>query len=411
MRNRDFALFLTGAFLSNAGSWMQNITVPFVVYEVTGSASWVGFVAFAQFIPAVVVGPLGGVLADRISRRRILLATSLLGALAASGLAVVWADGHASPWVTAGLVTVTGVSIGLMLPAWQAMVPQLAPRDQLLNAITLNSAQFNASRTVGPALGGVVLLRFGASTAFTVNALSYVAVIVALLAIRAPEPSSEAGSGRVREQFREVIAYSRERAGVVVALVVVACVAFLGSPVLQLAAVLSQEQLGVGEDVYGMIVAAFGAGGVIGAVVVSGYADGVNRSSLVAASVVLYGLGLVAVGLSPSYPAALAGMFTLGAAYLVAVSTANTSIQLLVGEEVRGRVMALYSMAITAGIPLGALLQGRLTDLVGVRETLTGAGFLLLAVAVGLVVRPALRRTLDEQAGVVTIPASVPGAR
>ena len=398
LRHRDFALFTAGAFVSNSGSWMQNVTVPYVLYQTTHSATWVGFGTFAQFIPAVVVAPFGGVCADRFSRKWTLLLATLLGTVAALALWAVWADGHASPWTTCALVSLTGISVGFSLPAWQAFVPQLAPKDELLNAITLNSAQFNASRAVGPALGGVVLTQFGASTAFLLNAVSFGTVIIALLLIRAPEQLMTASGDRVWRQFRDSLAYARRHTGLLVAVLLAGCVAFFGAPVLQLSVVLARHSLGESGDAYAVIVAAFGTGGVVGAVFVSGYADGVRRSQLATSAVVLYGFGLIGVGLSPAYLAAAIGMFVLGVAYLMAVSAANTSIQLSVAEQYRGRVLSLYTMAITAGIPLGALLQGMLADQIGVRTTLVGAGCVLLGAAFVLIVRPALRHTLDPRA-------------
>jgi predicted MFS family arabinose efflux permease len=283
------------------------------------------------------------------------------------------------------------------LPAWQAFVTQLAPKDELLSAITLNSGQFNASRAVGPALGGLVITYLSASAAFMINAVSFVAVIGVLLAIRSREPIPGRSEGRALREFRDGVRYTRAHTSLVVAVAVVASVAFFGSPVLSLAAVLARRALQIHGAAYGLLVAAFGVGGVLGAILLSGYGDAFRRSRILTAAVALYGLGLLSVGLSPVYGVALAGMLVLGVAYLACVSAANTSIQLLVVEQFRGRVLAIYTMAITGGIPLGALVQGWLADQIGVRETLSGGAVVLLGVATFLLLQPRLRGSLDSR--------------
>ena len=396
---RDYALFWTGAFISSTGMWMQNVTVPFVLNEATGSAAWIGIGGFMQFVPALLFGPLGGVFADRFSRRRILLCTQSVSMAVAFALWATVRDGDVDPGLVVALVAVGGVASGFGIPAWQSFVPELVPRRALLNAVALNSAQFNMSRALGFLLGGVTLYSFGPSAAFLANAVSYLAVLGALVLIRAGRGAAagEGGEARPRERraFRLAVGYVRQRPGLRLAILTVGVVAFLGSPVVLLAPVFAREEFGVDERGYGFLAAAFGIGATLGSVVLSGYGDAVRRSRLTVVAITAYGLAVAGMGLTPWYGGGLVAMFGIGAGYLVIVSALNTSVQETVDPLFRGRVMALYAMSFTGGFPLGALLQGSLADVFGVRPVVTVAGAALVAFAVHLLTNLAVAERLD----------------
>src|SRR5438552_12799800 len=392
LRHRDFALFWAGAFVSSIGMWMQNVTVPFVVHEATGSAGWVGLAAFAKFAPAMVVSPLGGSLADRHSRRTLLIWNQ--AALLALALAL-WLSvrgGTIRPGVLVVLVGATGVVTGFGIPAWQSFVAELVPRGSLLNAVTLNSAQFNASRAVGFMLGGLALYSVGPGLAFLVNALTYLAVLAALAAIPARRPSPVAATSAT---FRLGLAYVREHPGLQLALVTCGVVMFLGGPVIQLAPVFARDTFGVDQRAYGFLAAALGIGATAGSVVLGAYGDGLRRSSLAIASIVVYGLAVLGMAVTPTYAGGVAAMFCIGVAYLAVASVLNTSIQLAVDDRFRGRVIALYAMVFTGSYPLGSLVQGMATDRFGVRAVVAVAGVVLLGYAALLAARPATVATLD----------------
>jgi MFS family permease len=394
LRHRDFALFWSAAFVSNTGSWMQNTAVPFILYRATGSAAWVGVAGFAQYLPAMLLGPVGGVLADRFPRKRVTLAANVVGTFAAAGLALAWRDGAASPWTTVVLVALVGTVTGLGLPAWQSLMPSLVPRPLLQNAIALNSAQFNASRAVGPAVGGLLLARFGAETVFAVNAVSYAAVWVAVAATRAP-----GGGGVVREgpvaQLRTGISYARRERGILLAVGLVTSVAALGSPVIQFAAVFARDVFDVGGVAYGFLTGALGVGAMASALLLAARGDGIRRSRQAAVALVAYACAVVGFALAPVYPVAVVAMALIGALYLATVNALNTSIQLLVDEEFRGRAMSLYAVGITGGYPIGSLVQGWVAEAVGVRATVAGAGIVLLGVAYAVLRRPGRIERLD----------------
>ena len=396
LRHRDFSLFWWGALVSNIGSWMQNVTIPYVLLTTTGDARWVGVAAFLHFSPSVVLGPLSGSLADRFQRRRVILVTQSIMALLAFTLWGMWSAGVRSPWALITIITLGGIVGGLTIPAWQAFVTELVPRDELLNAITLNSAQFNGARAVGPAIGGVILGAFGASWAFLVNGISYVAVLAALLLIQARPAERARAEGRTMSQFAEGIRYMRRHTGMVVAVSTVVVVAFLGNPVFQMAAIFAERVFEVDAALYGLLTGALGGGAVIGAVALGALGGGIPRSRLVGTAIVAYAVALIAFGASPTFAVGVVLIAITGAFFLVVVANLNTSVQLLVPEELRGRVLAVYIMGFTAAYPVGSLLQATLAEQIGARPVTIGAGLLLLLVGIGLNVRRHLLQSLDE---------------
>ncbi|WP_208027345.1 MFS transporter [Rhabdothermincola sediminis] len=380
-RYRNYTLFWVGALLSNSGSWIQNVTVPYVVFHLTGSAFWVGFAGFVQFLPVVVVGPIGGSIADRFHRRSVLLVTQSAQAAAAAVLAAVWAAGVRQVWVIVGLVALNGLIGGINIPSWQAFVSELVPREALLNAVTLNSTQFNAARAFGPALGGLVLGTAGPGWAFLANAASFLAVIGALLAIDVPRPGRErVGGAGVRREFARTLRYVRGCPGILACLVIVSALGALGSPVFQLLVVFADDVFGVGGVAYGLLAASLGVGSVLAAPLVAGPGSGIARSVLVTAAVVVYGTAITAFALAPVYLLGLLALLVAGGGYLALASTLNTTIQVQVDEDMRGKVLALYIMLLTASLPVGALVQGSLAHLVGPRLTVAAAGIAFLLI-------------------------------
>lgn len=380
-RYRDFRRFWTGALLSNTGSWLQAVTIPFVVYRLTGSAAWVGVAGFLQFAPAVVMGPIGGSVADRFHRRNVLLVTQSLAAGVALALWATWVAGVRSLAVVLALVALGGLVIGVNIPSWQAFVSELVPREVLLNAVTLNSAQFNAARAFGPALGGLILGTLGVGWAFLLNAGSFLAVLAALAAVRVPRLPRPAGPrGTLRDEFRATARSVRRRPGIVACFVIVAALGALGSPVFQLLVVFAKEVFAVGDVRYGLLGAALGVGAIVTAPFVAGPGAGLRRSRLITAAVLAYGAALVAFALAPGYVFGLAALMVLGGGYLAIASTLNTTIQLQVDEAVRGKVLAVYFMLLTAALPLGALGQGLLAQAIGPRVAVALAGGAFLAI-------------------------------
>ena len=397
-RHRDFAIFWTGALASNTGSWVQNLAVPYVLYQLTESAFWVGLATFTQFIPAMVLGPLAGSIADRYDRRKVLFLTQSLLALAAIALWGAWVGGVRDAWAILALVAMSGVFAGINIPSWQSFVNDLVPRDDLLSAVTLNSLQFNAARAIGPGIAGILLATLGPGWAFFLNAVSFLFVLLALALVRTrQEARTSPLTGGFLRQFRRAMAYARQQPGILVGIVVAVLVAALGNPVFQFTVVFAAEVFSVGPLGLSLLNVALGVGAVVAAPLVSGWDATFSRSALTRWALLVYGGALVVFALAPGYVVGLLALVVVGGGFLVVISATNTSVQVIVADHMRGRVMALRIMAFTGAYPIGALLQGVISDRVGPRPTVAGAGALLVAAAAWLWTRPGLMARLDDR--------------
>jgi MFS family permease len=396
-RHRDFAIFWTGALASNTGSWVQNLAVPFVLYELTSSAFWVGLATFTQFVPAMLLGPLAGSIADRFDRRRVLFATQSMMALSAIALWAAWAGGLRDQVAILALVTLSGIFAGINIPSWQSFVNDLVPREDLLSAVTLNSLQFNAARALGPGIAGILLASLGPSWAFFLNAASFVFVLVALALVRTRQaPRTSALTGGFLRQFRRAMTYTRAQPGILIGIVVAVLVGALGNPVFQFTVIFAAEVFTVGPIGLSLLNVALGLGAVLAAPLVSGWDEVLSRATLVRWALLGYGVALIAFAVAPVYVVALVALVFVGGGFLAVISATNTAVQVIVADHMRGRVMALRIMAFTGAYPLGALAQGALSDVVGPRATVAGAGALLLGAGLWLAARPALLRRLDD---------------
>jgi MFS family permease len=396
MRHRDFALFFSAALLSNTGTWMQTITVPYVLDQLTHSTVWVGVGAFCTFFPATIVAPLAGSLADRYSRRTVLLCSQVVLMASAFTLWGIWVSGVATPPLIVGCVTLGAVGAGITIAAWQAFVPQLVPPEALVSAVRLNGMQFTGARAFGPALAGLVLAQFGPGAAFMTNALSFLLVIGALLMI-APRPIGAVGAaGSVASHFRAGLRYVRQRAVLTLAVLGALFSSLFGVSMIQLAEPFTRQILDAGPGAYGLLVAAYGAGAITGSIVTVTRGDAVRRSTLT-----LIGFGIfvgaeVAFGLAPLYALALVGLFGIGLAQVFVMVSCQTALQVNVDEHYRGRALSIYVMGFFAGTPIGALVGGVAAEWIGLRATIVGSA-VLLAGTIGLTLLkyPAFR-VLDE---------------
>jgi MFS family permease len=395
-RHRDFALFFSAALCSNSGTWMQTITVPYVLDQLTHSTVWVGVGAFATFFPSTVVGPLAGALADRHDRRTILLVSQVV--LMASALALwgVWVSGVATPQLIVGCVVVGAIGAGITIAAWQAFVPQLVPPEAMVSAVRLNAMQFTAARAFGPALAGLVLAEFGPGTAFLANALSFLLVIGALLLIAARPVTRLSNDGGVWAQFADAIAYIRRRAVLIVSVLGALFAAFFGVSMIQLAEPFARGVLHEGAGQYGLMVAAYGVGAISGAVVTVARGDVLRRSSLTVVGFGVFVAAELTFGLAPVYALALLGMFGIGLAQSLAMVSCQTAVQVNVDEHYRGRVLSVYVMSFFAGTPVGALIGGIVASVVGLRATIVGSAALLATAIVVTMMRYPWLRVLDE---------------
>ena len=379
LRNRDFRVLWAASVVSNLGSFLQTVSASWLMLELTQSATWVGLMVASTTMPLLAVAIPAGALADLTDRRRILLASQAISALAALAMAVLYAVGQVTPGrlLALGLLLGTGFSIGH--PAWQALVPDLVPRDQVAGAVALNAASFNVARAVGPALGGILVATVGPGWGFTINAISYLAVVAALLTFPRRELEGEEGSlalavatglrfARHTPQLRRLLGFASGFA--------------ITTAVLQATLPnLTTEAFGAGAGAYGLLLGAMGVGALVAAVIRPVLAARLQRR-LVPAGMFLFGIGGTLVGLAPVLAVAAVGMFVAGIAWVTALSTLNATTQLLAPRWVRGRVMSLYTLAFMGVTPLGAVLGGTVADAAGVRVAVVV--FSLATLALGL---------------------------
>ena len=394
---RDFRIFWVGALLSSIGSNMQLAALAWVVAVATHSALQVTALAFVTIFPLLVLGPLGGSLADRLPRRRLLLTTQTLLMVQAFALWVVWELGYGQYWVLFGISLAGGIVIALNTPAWQSIVPELVPRSHLQNAITLNSTQFNVSRALGPMVAGILIGTVGAGLCFLINALSFLAVIGALVLIQGgddvPEAATAArGSFGLFDGFTESLRYLRDEPGLRVALTVTGIFALLSAPIVQLIPVLSVEVLHIDAEAYGLLLGSFGIGAVGIALVIGTIDQRVLPSRLLGGGLLLTAIAVVGLGVSPGMVVGVVFMVAFGAAYVTVVAINHTAIQSLSEDHIRGRITSLWLMIYGTAFPLGNLLMGIAADAFGVRVVLVTCGALVALALVVLTLRQALPR-------------------
>lgn len=406
-RHRDYTVFWLGALVSNVGSWLQNLTVPFVVFEITGSAWWVGAATAAQFGPGFFASPWGGHLADTRERRTLLLVLQSLMAAAALGLWAVWTAGSPSLVAVLGLVALMGLLWGLTLPSWQAFVNDLVPREDLVSAVSLNSLQFNAARSVGPAVAGLVIASLGPGWAFALNAASFGAAVLAVTLVR----TRSHVDGRAAQErgilagFVEAVRYLPGQPGILMVIVLVTVLGVIGTPVFGFTVVFAGSVYDVGALQVGLLNAALGVGAVLAVptVVRSTSHGGLSRTLL--AGLLAMGLGILGFGVAPGFVTGLLCLVVVGFGFLATISSGNTALQLIVAQRLRGRVMAVRLMAYMLSVSVGALVLGAVSDRIGPRLTMVLSGALLVLVC-GLLVTPRGRRSLRR----VDDPQDVTGA-
>jgi len=401
-RHRDYLIFWLGALASNTGTWLSNLAVPYVIFLPTHSALWVAFASLAQLLPGVLLAPVGGALADRFDRRLVLIGTQAAASLVALALWACWVSGLHQPALLLLVVGLSGVTNGFNMPAWQSFVSDLVPREDLGSAVALNSLQFNAARSLGPAVAGVLLAALGPAWAFFINALSVVFVLTALWLVRARHQrrfERTVGLG-IHGQLMEGLAYVLRSPGILLSILLSVVVGFFGNPMFQATVVLAEEVFRAGAGGLGVMSAALGAGALLAAPIVSGASGALSLSAVTRWGLLVYGAAVIAFGLAPSIVVAALVLLVAGAGYLAVISSVNTAIQLLVADHMRGRTMAVRHMLYTGSFSVGALFNGWLTEWLGAREAVVVAGAALLLTGLACLVyrgRYGLGRLDDPQ--------------
>jgi MFS family permease len=385
LNHRDYRLFWLGQSVSSVGSWMQSVGLSWLVLELTNSPFRLGLVSALQFGPVLLLSAVAGVAVDRTPKRHLVLGTQMALMLPAFALAGLAWTGWVRYWHVATLAGVIGLVNALDMPSRQSFLVEIVGREDLLNAIALNSATFNAARVTGPALGGLLIARYGTALAFLLNALSFLAVVVTLAAVRAGSEAKPRRGTTIREELRDGVRYATRTPRVALILGLVFAVSTFALNHGVLVPLFAREVLHEGVHVFGLLMASLGAGAVVGAIAVAML--GYGRPPL--AGVVIPGLGVALAILSLAFVRhfALAALvlFLVGVMQIIFQNGCNTIVQVTVPDELRGRVMGVYMMVFVGATPVGASLIGAVAEGVGVPAAcLVGGGLALLGVLLQL---------------------------
>ncbi|MDX1540327.1 MAG: MFS transporter [Geminicoccaceae bacterium] len=364
--HRNFRAYIAGNSVSLVGTWMQRIGVGWLAWELTGSATVLGLVAFADLFPAVVIGPLGGALADRGDRRRMMFVAQSLNMAQALVLFVLTASGLITIELLVALVLFSGIVIGFNQPARLALVPSLVPRADLGTAVAINAIVFNGARFIGPALAGLLIVQVGIASVFLGNALSFLAFLFALTRLELPAPPvGRKGVSTVLAEIGDGIRYAARHPGIGPLLLLHLVLALGVRPFVELLPGFASEVFEGGAGVLAVLSSTIGIGAIAGGLWLAQLRPPIT--GVVLAAAVALSLVVLAFALAPAYPLAVALVGLAGAGMLIAGAGAQTVVQTAVEEGMRGRVMSLYGLILRGGPALGALAMGAAADLVGLR--------------------------------------------
>jgi MFS family permease len=424
-RHRNYQLFFGGQLISLVGTWMQQVAQAWLVLELTNDALWLGVVAAAQFVPVMILGLFGGVLADALPKRQTIFVTQAVMMTLAIILAVLTISGVVEVWMIVVLALLLGCANAIDMPVRQSFVVEIVGRGDIGNAVALNSAMFNGARVIGPAVAGLTIAAFGSGVAFAINAASFAAVLVALAAmdgskLRTPElPPRPRTPSQVVEQLREGIGYVRDTPPVLLAILVIGLVSTFGMNFSVVIPALAKDVLGLEAEGYGFLMTASGVGSLLAAgwLAVSG---GLPRTSRLVGGALALGLAEVLLGLTNLFPVSVLLMVVVGYGGITMAATANTMIQLNVPDMLRGRAMSVYTTVFAGSTPIGGLLFGWLASVAGVAFAVVAGGVGAFLVGLGALVWVRNQRRFEPvpapvaaraegRASVPVVPARVEG--
>lgn len=402
LRHRNYLLFFSGNLISLVGTWMQSVAQSWLVYRLTGSPLLLGTVTFASQIPVFLLSPIGGAVADRHNRHRIVIATQSASMVLAFILAALTFAGVIREWYIIVLAVLLGCINAFDIPARQAFLVEMVGREDLTNAIALNSSMFNGARIIGPAIAGLLVASIGEAWCFFANGVSYIAVIIGLLMMdlkpalrRVVETST---FEHIVEGFRYVLAHAPVRD----ILGLVGVVSLAGMPYAVLMPVFADQILRGGAQAMGLLMGASGVGAVIGALMLASRTELKGLGRWITVGTISFGAGLIIFAYSRFFYLSLLVLVPVGCGMMVLMASCNTLIQSMVSDHLRGRVMSVYSMMFMGMAPLGALAAGALANRLGA-PLIVAAGGALCIVAGGIfgyrlpIFRPAARQMVHDQ--------------
>jgi MFS family permease len=375
----NYRRYFAGQAVSLVGTWMQTIAQGWLVLELTGSGTALGLMAAAQFLPILLLAPYGGVLADRLDKRRLLIATQVgLGATALA-LGVLVVTGLVQLWMVLVLALMLGLLTAVDNPARQSFAQEMVSPSRLRNAVSLNSVLVNTARAVGPAMAGILIATTGTGICFLINAASYAAVVFALASMDTAELHPTDSAGRAPGQVRQGLTYVAHTTELLVPLMMLALIGTLAYEFQVVLPLLARGPLEGGPGTYGLLTSAMGAGAIVGGLVVAGHGRTGLRPLTVAAA--LFGAAILATAAAPTVAVALVALTVVGATSVTFLAVGNTTLQLTSDPRFRGRVMALWTVAFLGSTPLGAPIIGWVSEQVSPRGGLVVGGLACLVAA------------------------------
>jgi MFS family permease len=404
LRNRTFSTIYFGAFASNIGSWMQNAVLMGYAFTLTKSATFVGLIVACQLAPSLFLSAIGGWIADVVDRRRLLIVVSIEQLIFSLGLAAITRTDNPSHTSIVLMVLAVGIGQAIYAPAYSALIPSLVERENLAPAISLNSAQMNGSRVIGPAIGGVLLHLYGASSVFALNALTYVAIMIALMMVRLPPAASYgAPDARGLRQLTVGVRVAKHDRIVRKCLVTIFLFSAFALTFVGQLSVVAAENLDIASDSagYGLLYATFGIGALLGALSIGTFLSRRSRPAIVRVGMLGYAITLAVFALLRAPVIAFAVVAVLGFFYFAMVTALSTTLQERLDDSVRGRVMALWIMGFGGTVGLGNLVAGRVIDATSVTAVLLINALVALAL-----VWYADVRTMPGEPAIALVPAA-----
>lgn len=382
LQYRNYRLFFTGQSVSLIGTWMQRIALPWLVYHMTGSAFLLGLVGFAGQIPTFLLSPFAGVVVDRFSRYKVLLITQILSLIQASVLAALALTGVIQIWHIVLLSIIFGCINAFDTPSRHSFVIEMVDRkDDLGNAIALNSLMFNGARLIGPSIAGVMLATTGEGVCFLINAISYIFVIASLLLMQIAKKDYPAKKTGMSSELKEGFNYTFGFAPIKHLIILLAVINLLGSSYQVLMPVLAKEVLHGGSDTFGFLMGAAGLGALIGAAYLASRESILRLGNIIPFAATLFGAGLVGLSFTAFVPATITIMVFIGLGLMLNAAATNTILQTITNDDMRGRVMSFYTLAIMGTAPFGSLLAGSMAKIIGTQFTILIGGISCIAAA------------------------------
>jgi MFS family permease len=378
LRHRNFRLFACGQLISLIGTWMQAVALSWLVYRITNSSFLLGLTGFVSQIPVFLLAPIGGMVADRYNRHRVIVATQTSAMALALLLAALTVSGHVKIWQILVIAALLGTVNAFDIPGRQAFLVEMVGKEDLLNAIALNSSMFNAARVVGPAVAGLLVAGIGEGWCFMLNGVSYIAVIVGLLLMRLAPRSARGTKLSAREHVVEGFQFVRHTRPILAILLLLGVVSMMGVPYSVLMPIFADQVLHHGARGLGILMGATGVGAVLGALTLAARTSVRGLGRLVAVNCLGFGASLILFSASRSFWVSTVLLAPVGYCMMLQMASCNTLIQSMVPDELRGRVMAAYLMMFMGMAPLGSLMAGTLGHNLGAPWTVALGGMVCM---------------------------------